>query len=57
MLIELVSYVQMHITIHISYLATFSLNVEKWAMAYRHFEHKDTDTNMFVERYVASYVK
>ena len=23
-------------------------------MAYRHFEHKDTDTNMFVERYVAS---
>ena len=25
-------------------------NTEKWALSYRHFEHKDTDTNMFVER-------
>jgi hypothetical protein len=24
---------------------------EKWALSYRHFDHKDTDTNMFVERY------
>ena len=23
---------------------------EKWALSYRHFDHKDTDTNMFVER-------
>ena len=26
--------------------------VEKWALAYRHFEHRDTDTNMLVERYM-----
>lgn len=25
---------------------------EKWALSYRHFEHKDTDTNMHVERYI-----
>jgi len=24
---------------------------EKWALAFRHYDHKDTDTNMFVERY------
>lgn len=30
--------------------------VEKWAMAFRQFEHKDTDTNMFVEGYVANCV-
>ena len=24
--------------------------LEKWALAYRHFEHRDTDTNMLVER-------
>ena len=27
------------------------LDTEKWALSYRHFDHKDTDTNMFVERY------
>ena len=26
------------------------VSLEKWALSYRHFEHKDTDTNMFVER-------
>ena len=25
---------------------------EKWAKSYRHFNHSDTDTNMFLERYV-----
>ena len=25
--------------------------LEKWARCYRHFEHADTDTNMFLERY------
>ena len=29
--------------------------IEKWALAYRHFDHKDTDTNMLVERYVDTY--
>ena len=28
---------------------------EKWAMCYRHFDHQNTDTNMLVERYVASF--
>ena len=26
-------------------------STEKWAMFYRHFDHHNTDTNMFVERY------
>ena len=26
------------------------VSLEKWALSYRHFEHKDTDTNMFVKR-------
>jgi len=25
--------------------------IEKWALAYRNFDHKDTHTNMSVERY------
>ena len=25
--------------------------LEKWARCFRHFEHGDTDTNMFLERY------
>ena len=29
-----------------------TIHTEKWAMAFRHFEHKNTDTNMYVERYV-----
>ena len=28
----------------------FSCSTEKWARCYRHFEHGDTDTNMFLER-------
>ena len=27
------------------------LNIEKWAFFYHHFDHKNTDTNMLVERY------
>ena len=41
------------IIIHLSvnhYKVSF-IYVEKWALAYRHFEHRDTDTNMLVERY------
>jgi hypothetical protein len=29
----------------------YASRVEKWALSYRHFEHKDTDTNMFVESF------
>ena len=42
---ELVSYISHYLNSCLSAHVT-----EKWAMAFRHFEHKDTDTNMFVER-------
>ncbi|XP_065903839.1 uncharacterized protein [Dysidea avara] len=29
----------------------YANRIEKWALAYRHFDHKDTDTNMFVESF------
>lgn len=31
-------------------LLAINLIIEKWALSYRHYDHKDTDTNMFVER-------
>ena len=48
MLLELVSHLTMSqmspcILLYLS-------NTEKWALSYRHFQHKQTDTNMFVER-------
>ena len=35
------------------YLNIYKVSIiylEKWSLAYRHFEHRDTDTNMLVER-------
>jgi len=31
------------------YLCYFSIYTEKWALTFRYYDHKDTDTNMFVE--------
>jgi len=42
---ELVSYMSHYLSSYLSADIT-----EEWAMTFRHFEHKDTDTNMFVER-------
>ena len=44
--------------VHLLYIhvATFTyiqlcvIMLEKWAKCYRHFDHGDTDTNMYVER-------
>ena len=38
--------------LHIGGLSYFTALIEKWARYYRHFEHGDTDTNMFLERYM-----
>lgn len=36
----------------ISTVYVFLINAEKWARCYRHFDHADTDTNMYLERYI-----
>ena len=32
-------------------MSVITLYTEKWALCYRAFDHGDTDTNMYVERY------
>ena len=29
---------------------SYLIHVEKWALVFWHFDHKDTDTNNFLER-------
>ena len=46
---ELVS-ITVTVNMHLTEVNLLSTLPEKWALCYRHFEHKDVDTNMLVER-------
>ena len=48
----MISIITIHVHVHIGSLAYFTASTEKWARCYCHFEHSDTDTNMFLERYM-----
>ena len=50
MLTELVSKPKVTIHYNVNHYKVTFIYLEKWALAYRHFEHRDTDMNMLMER-------
>ena len=50
MLTELVSKPKVTVLYNVNHYKVTFMYLEKWALAYRHFEHRDTDMNMLMER-------